>query len=84
MQSRLESFIETLVNVIIGFLVAIASQLLIFPMFDIHIPLTDNFLIGAWFTLISIVRGYTIRRWFNAGIKRTVSRAANALYRIVL
>lgn len=84
MQSRLESFIETLVNVIIGYGVAVGSQILIFPLFDIHIPLTDNFLIGAWFTLISIVRGYTIRRWFNAGIKRTVVRAANALKRIGL
>lgn len=75
-QSRLESLIETLVNVFIGYGVAVASQIIIFPWFGIHIPLADNFVIGAWFTLISIVRGYTIRRWFNAGIKRTVVRAA--------
>jgi len=59
------SLIETLTNVAIGYIVAILSQLAVFPIFNIHIPLTDNLLIGVWFTVISIIRGYLVRRLFN-------------------
>ena len=65
MQSRGMSLIETLTNVTIGYVVAILSQLAVFPFFNIHIPLTDNLLIGLWFTIISIIRGYMVRRLFN-------------------
>lgn len=65
MQSKRMSLIETLTNVAIGYIVAILSQLAVFPIFNIHIPLTDNLLIGVWFTAISIIRGYLIRRLFN-------------------
>jgi hypothetical protein len=46
-------------------LVAVASQLAIFPIFNIHIPIKDNFMIGLWFTGVSLARSYCIRRWFN-------------------
>lgn len=72
MQTRLQSLTESVVNVVIGYTVAVISQLLIFPLFDIHIPLHDNLLIGVWFTGISLVRSYVIRRWFNAKIKRVI------------
>ena len=65
-QTKLGSLIESLMNIIIGYGVAILSQILIFPLFDIHIPLSTNLWIGAWFTLISLIRSYVIRRWFNA------------------
>lgn len=68
-QSRLQSFIETLTNTAIGYLVAVASQIIIFPWFDIHITLGENLLIGVWFTFISILRGYVVRRFFNSKIK---------------
>lgn len=65
MQSKLNSFIESLTNILIGYITALLSQLLIFPLFNINIPLSDNLLIGLYFTLISLVRSYAIRRWFN-------------------
>lgn len=65
MQSRKHSALESVTNVAVGYLVALASQLAVFPMFGIHVPLTDNLLIGAWFTAISLVRSYAIRRWFT-------------------
>ena len=60
--------VESLTNVAIGYGVALASQLLIFPFYDIDISLQDNIAIGVWFTLISLVRSYVIRRYFT---KRT-------------
>lgn len=65
MQSRRQSMIETAASVAIGYLVALASQLVIFPLFGIHATLSDNLMIGAWFTVISIIRGYFVRRFFN-------------------
>lgn len=66
MQSRLYSFIESLTNVAIGYLVALASQIVVFPLFGIHIPLKDNIMIGGVFTVISIIRSYVVRRLFNS------------------
>ncbi len=68
MQTKTISFIESLVNVVIGYGIAIVSQLIIFPVFGIDIPLSDNFIIGLWFTLISLIRSYVIRRWFTVKI----------------
>jgi len=65
MQTRYQSMIETATSVAIGYLVALASQLAIFPLFGIYVTLSDNMLIGAWFTVISIIRGYFVRRFFN-------------------
>lgn len=72
MQSKLGSLLEATINTAIGYLIAIASQLIIFPWFDIYIPLQDNLLIGAWFTLISLARSYVLRRGFNAWLHRTL------------
>ena len=46
MQTKFQSFIESLTNILIGFLTAICSQLAIFPLFNIDIPIQDNLLIG--------------------------------------
>lgn len=65
MQTKLQSIVETLVQTAIGYTVAITSQLLIFPFFGIDISFSENLLIGVWFTIISIARGYVVRRVFN-------------------
>lgn len=75
-QTRLGSFIEACINVLIGYGIAVTSQVIIFPFFGIHIPLSDNLLIGLWFTVISITRSYIIRRWFNARLHRAAQRLA--------
>lgn len=77
-QTRLESLIESLMNIAIGYCVALLSQIALFPMFDIHVPLSTNLWIGAWFTLISLVRSYIIRRWFNARLHAAAQAMARA------
>jgi hypothetical protein len=64
-QSRKMSFVEAIINVAIGYGVAISTQILVFPLFGIYIPLSDNLLIGAIFTVVSIARTYCVRRLFN-------------------
>ena len=65
MQTKKMSLIETIVSVAIGYIVALLSQIAVFPLFDIEVSLIDNLLIGLLFTVISIIRGYYIRRLFN-------------------
>jgi len=67
-QTRLDSLLESGVNILVGYLVALVSQLAIFPMFGIHVPLTTNLWIGFWFTLVSLVRSYLLRRYFNGKV----------------
>lgn len=76
MQTRLSSFIEALINILIGYFVALGSQLVILPAFDIHVSLQTNLWIGAWFTLVSLIRSYVIRRWFNHRIRLAAERMA--------
>jgi hypothetical protein len=77
-QTRLSSLIESLMNIAIGYSVALASQLVIFPLFGIHISLSTNIYIGLWFTLVSVIRSYIIRRWFNAKLHRAAGSIAKA------
>ena len=65
MQSRRHSALEAIAGTALGYLVALASQLIVFPMFGIHVPLRSNLGIGAIFTVVSLVRGYAVRRWWN-------------------
>jgi hypothetical protein len=64
-QSRRHSLIESITNVLVGYGVAVISQIMIFPFFGIKVKLSDNLLIGLWFTAISIIRSYTLRRIFT-------------------
>lgn len=64
-QSKAHSLLETIVNVAIGYGVALASQLLIYPRYGIHISVGANVEIGMWFTIISIIRSYAVRRFFT-------------------
>lgn len=76
MQTRIHSAIESVANVVVGFGVALLSQILVFPLFGIHVPLSANLGIGAWFTVISLVRSYVLRRWFNGLKFRTPTKDA--------
>lgn len=65
-QSKFMSLIESLLNVAIGYVVAVVTQLLVFPIFGLNVSLSDNLLIGAFFTVVSIARSFAVRRLFEA------------------
>jgi hypothetical protein len=64
LQTRIQSLFEQFQNIGIGYIVAVASQLIIFPLFDIHISFNNNLLLSVYFSIISIARGYVIRRYY--------------------
>lgn len=65
MQSKLHSFIEALSSTAVGFVINVTAQHLIFPLFGIFIPFSQNLMIAVIFTVISVIRSYVIRRFFN-------------------
>lgn len=64
-QSRRGSIVEAVVNVLVGYGVAVTAQVMVFPLFGINIPLGDNLAIGVVFTVVSLMRSYALRRAFN-------------------
>ncbi|MDH5528252.1 MAG: hypothetical protein OEY97_13220 [Nitrospirota bacterium] len=65
-QSRLMSLTESVANIAIGYGIAVATQILVFPLFGMTPSLGDNLAIGAIFTVVSLARSYCLRRAFEA------------------
>ncbi len=66
MQTRMQSLLESFINVLIGYLVALGAQIVVFPLYGLEVSLNQNLQIGLIFTVVSIVRSYLLRRLFNA------------------
>jgi hypothetical protein len=58
--------VEALVNTAIGFCIALAGQVFITRYYGIATTFQQDFLITCFFTGISILRGYAVRRLFNS------------------
>lgn len=76
-QTRLGSFIEACINVVIGFAINMAANMLILPLIGFHITVGQNLFIGVLYTVISVARSYAVRRWFNARIHAAALRLAD-------
>ena len=64
-QTRLMSLVESVANVIVGYGVAVVTQIVIFPIFGLHTTLAQNLKMGAVFTIVSLGRSYALRRLFE-------------------
>lgn len=74
-QSKIDSVLESLTNIMIGAGVALTSQLLWFPLIGKSFTIGENLATTAFFTLVSFIRSYFVRRWFNG---RTVYQSIKA------
>lgn len=64
-QSRIMSLVEALTNVAVGYAIAVITQIVVFPLFGLSTTLAENMAMGAIFTVVSIVRSYCLRRFFE-------------------
>jgi len=64
-QSKTQSVVESFINILSGFVVAIGMQMLVFPWFGIDIPFHENLEMGLLFIFPSVLRSYAVRRLFN-------------------
>jgi hypothetical protein len=59
------SLVESITNVVVGYALAIATQLVVFPLFGIEAAFGDHLAIGLAFVGVSLVRSYALRRLFE-------------------
>ena len=64
-QSRRMSFIESATNVVVGYVLAILTQMAVFPLFGLEAALGEHLAIGTAFVAVSLARGYLLRRLFE-------------------
>ena len=55
-QSRAGSLVEAAANVVVGYVLAVLVQLLVFPIFGLQPTLAQNLKIGLVFTAVSLAR----------------------------
>lgn len=65
MQTKRQSVIESLTNIIVGLITSFLIQLIIYPVLDIPVTINQNIIITIVFFIASFLRGYLLRRFFN-------------------
>jgi len=63
-----KDFLQSLIDVGSGFILAILIQITVFPLFGLHPSFSENIGIALIFTVVSIIR-YSIWRWIFRNAK---------------
>ena len=66
MQTKRQSLVETLTSVFVGWLIGVILNMLVLPLFDYNITVVDSLWVSLIFTVVSVIRSYVIRRFFNS------------------
>ena len=65
MQTKIQSAIEVIASTCVAFCLNVGIGQLLYPVYSMHPSVGTNAELTLWFTVISIVRGYVTRRFFN-------------------
>ena len=65
-QTKQKSFIESVIQTIIGLATSILIQVILYPMMGIPVTFSQNLAITLVFFTVSILRGYFVRRIFDS------------------
>jgi len=66
MQTRTQSMIEVVVSTLVAFAISAAlQQWVVTPLFHLNTSHAANLGITVFFTVVSLVRSYVFRRFFN-------------------
>lgn len=69
MQSKKQSLKETVISTFIGLAVSLITQIVVFPLYGMQVSFNQNIQITIIFTVVSIARGYFVRRYFNKKVR---------------
>ena len=67
-QSKQSSFVEACFTVGSGFLISLLSMEILFPLYNIQTSIQTNIQIVCIMTVVSIIRTYIVRRFFNRSL----------------
>ena len=80
-QTKTESFIESILNTASGFGVSLLFwTYVVVPVWNLPVTMSQNLVITAWFTALSVGRAFVWRRLFNAGTHRRVHAFLRRFY----
>lgn len=72
-QTKLESLLESAVNISSGFFISLLVWIFVVaPLWDIPVKMHDSLAITSIFTVSSLLRAYIWRRFFNAGMHKAI------------
>jgi hypothetical protein len=77
MQSRRQSLIEAITNVVVGYALAVLTQIVAFPWFGLQVPFRDNLAIGAMFVMFRCCAAMRCAGFSNAGDDWQTQAASN-------
>lgn len=63
-QSRALSAVEAVANAAVGWSVALATQLVLFPVVGLQASVAQHIALSVTFTAVSLARSYVLRRLF--------------------
>ena len=76
-QSKLSSMIEVAFNIAIGFTINFIANMWILPAYGFDtLTWKVNLQLGIVYTVISVIRSYVVRRWFNAMLHKAALKLA--------
>ena len=64
-QTKLDSIIEASINIIIGYTLAVLANYVVLNSLNYNVDIVGASIIGLTMTIISFVRQYILRRYFN-------------------
>ena len=79
-QSRMMSLVEAGANLVVGYGVAVVTQLLVSRLFELKATLAQNLAIGLICTAVSMARSYVRRRAFEAILAAPKANAPQQLW----
>ena len=76
-QTRLESLLEVCLNIFLGWLVSMSITVwVVVPLWNLTWSFADSFWVTMIYTAVAIIRGYLVRRFFNAQLHRLAHNIA--------
>jgi hypothetical protein len=64
-QSKRGSLVESIVQTLIGAVIGLLTQVIVFPLYGMEINMLDQLGILGIFTVVGTIRSYLIRRLFD-------------------
>lgn len=78
-QTKLGSLIEVWTHVLLAAILNFGASFVVYPLFGVTFSASQNLGIVAVFTVIALIRGYVVRRWFNARLHAAAEKIAKDL-----
>ena len=68
-QGKKGSFVESIIQVLTGWGVAIITQLIVYPLMGIEVSILQNINLSLIFIFVGFIKQYYVRRLFEVSVK---------------